>query len=57
MTALDLDPQTTALVVIDLQRGIVARPATPYPASDIVQRCARLADRFRQTNWAGVAHL
>ena len=48
MTALDLDPQTTALVVIDLQRGIVARPATPYPASDIVQRCARLADRFRE---------
>lgn len=25
----DLDPASTALVLIDLQRGIVARPAEP----------------------------
>lgn len=31
-----IDKSKTALVVIDLQRGIVGRPTTPY-ASDIVE--------------------
>lgn len=47
MPALDLDPVTTALIVIDLQRGIVARQASPHAAADVVERCARLADAFR----------
>ena len=37
----------TALVVIDLQRGIVALP-TVHPASDIVQRSVVLLDAFRR---------
>lgn len=45
MTATTLDPKT-ALVVIDLQRGIVARP-TVHPAAEIVARSATLADAFR----------
>ena len=45
--SLSLDPATTALIVIDLQRGIVARPAAPHSANDVVARCARLADAFR----------
>lgn len=41
-----LDPKT-ALIVIDLQNGIVAYP-TVHPASEVVQRAAALADAFRR---------
>jgi len=41
-----LDP-TDALVVIDLQKGIVGMP-TAHPASEIVGRAATLARAFRQ---------
>lgn len=44
---LALDPATTALIVIDLQRGIVARTAAPHSASEVVERCATLAEAFR----------
>lgn len=44
---LALDPATTALIVIDLQRGIVARQAAPHSATEVVERCARLAEAFR----------
>ena len=47
MSDLSLDPHTTALVVIDLQRGIVARQCGPHAAADVVARSARLADAFR----------
>lgn len=39
---LSLDPTTTALVVIDLQRGILSLPATPHAADDVVARSAAL---------------
>lgn len=45
MTATTLDP-TTALVVIDLQQGIVSLP-TLHPAEEIVARSAELAAAFR----------
>lgn len=45
---LSLDPVTTALIVIDLQRGIVARTAAPHSASEVVERCATLAEAFRR---------
>lgn len=48
MPALTLDPPTTALVLIDLQKGIVARPAAPYPSAEVVKRAARLAEAFRR---------
>jgi len=41
-----LDP-VAALIVIDLQKGIVALP-TAHPTSEIVARCAQLADAFRK---------
>ena len=44
---LTLDPATTALVLIDLQGGIVARATEPYPAREVVARAARLAQAFR----------
>ncbi|MEU9097890.1 hydrolase [Streptomyces sp. NPDC048361] len=46
MALTTLDPRT-ALVVIDLQRGIVASPAQPYPTSEVVARSAELAEAFR----------
>ncbi|MFE7173157.1 hydrolase [Streptomyces sp. NPDC057616] len=46
MTVTALDPRT-ALVVIDLQRGIVAAPAQPYTTTEVVTRSAELADAFR----------
>ncbi|MFD9501973.1 isochorismatase family protein [Streptomyces sp. NPDC060035] len=45
MTATTLDPKT-ALVVVDLQKGIVDRP-TAHPAADVVANSATLADAFR----------
>jgi nicotinamidase-related amidase len=36
-----------ALIVIDLQKGIVARP-TVHPVSEIIGRSARLARAFRE---------
>ncbi|POX35912.1 hydrolase [Streptomyces sp. Ru73] len=45
MTATTLDPKT-ALVLIDLQKGITALP-TAHPAAEIVERSARLAAAFR----------
>ena len=46
MTATTLDPRT-ALVVIDLQNGIVAY-ATAHPARDVVASASTLAEAFRR---------
>jgi len=52
MSELTIDPTTTALVVIDLQKGIVSTATAPHAAADVVSRAAELADACRQ---AGVA--
>lgn len=44
---LKLDPKTTALVLIDLQNGIVAMDVHPQPSSEVVARAKQLADAFR----------
>lgn len=44
---LTLDPATTALLLIDLQHGIVARETAPHSATDVVANAVRLADAFR----------
>jgi nicotinamidase-related amidase len=46
MTLTTMDPRT-ALIVIDLQKGIVAAP-TVHPIGEIVQRSATLAAAFRR---------
>jgi nicotinamidase-related amidase len=43
-----LDPKTTALVLIDLQQAIVSRQTQPHPAMEVVKRSAQLADKFRK---------
>lgn len=45
--SLDLDPKFAALVLIDLEHGIVGRELTPYPGKDVVERCAKLASALR----------
>jgi nicotinamidase-related amidase len=50
MSALHLDPKTTALVLIDLQNGIVSRQTAPYSSGEVVQNGRRLAQAFRSKN-------
>ena len=45
--ALRLDPKQTALVLIDLQKGILGRQTAPHSAGDVLERSVRLAERFR----------
>lgn len=47
MTPLRLDPGASALVVVDLQKGIVRIPTFPRPPGEVVERAARLAEAFR----------
>jgi nicotinamidase-related amidase len=42
-----LDHRSTALVLIDLQQGILRMPLAPYTASEVVVQAAALAKRFR----------
>jgi len=46
MTVTVVDPKT-ALVIIDLQKGIVSLP-TVHPISDVVKHASTLADAFRR---------
>lgn len=45
---LELSARRTALVVIDLQKGIVGLSGGPHPASDVVARAAELARALRK---------
>jgi nicotinamidase-related amidase len=47
MTAIAIDPRKTALVLIDLQQGVVSRPFAPRSAAEVVQNTSRLAAKFR----------
>ena len=44
---LTLTPARTALVVIDLQRGIAGAPTAPHPAGDVVAHAAAVAVALR----------
>lgn len=44
---LELNVKTTALVVIDLQEGILPFAGGPYTAEDVVDRAGKLAAKFR----------
>jgi len=45
--ALSLNPRTTALVMIDLQHGIVSRPVAPHSGAQVVANARPLADALR----------
>jgi nicotinamidase-related amidase len=46
---LSIDKSKTALVVIDLQKGIVGRQTAPYAAEVVVKNAAALAEAFRKS--------
>jgi nicotinamidase-related amidase len=44
---MQLNPKTCALVLIDLQKGVLAMPTAPHTAAAVYERSMRLAHRFR----------
>lgn len=48
MTETIIDPRSTALVLIDLQHGIVGLTLSPRSGESVVGRAAQLAQRFRE---------
>jgi nicotinamidase-related amidase len=48
MSSLNLDPVSTALVLIDLQNGILSSPLAPHSAADLIERSAQLIGAFRE---------
>jgi nicotinamidase-related amidase len=44
---MQLNPKTTALVLIDLQRGVLAMHVAPHPAQELYARSMRFAERCR----------
>lgn len=47
MSELNLDPKSTAVVVIDLQKGIVAMPGAPHSCASVVANAIRLLSAGR----------
>ncbi|AYD00372.1 hydrolase [Neorhizobium sp. NCHU2750] len=47
---LALDPKTTALVLIDLQKGILAMNTAPHASADVLAKGRALAETFRKAN-------
>ena len=45
---IQVDPRTTALVLIDLQNGVMGLPLAPRSAAEVVRVSVALAERFRQ---------
>jgi nicotinamidase-related amidase len=48
--ALKLNPKKTALVLIDLQNGVITSETKPYSASEVIERSRKLADAFPAKN-------
>jgi nicotinamidase-related amidase len=47
MPVTTLDPKT-ALIVIDLQKGLLSYPTAPYPIAEVVKRSVALVEAFRR---------
>src|SRR5258708_610210 len=48
MEKIKLDPETSALILIDLQHGIVALETSPHSTSSVVEKAACLAATFKK---------
>lgn len=48
MNPLIIDKTKTALVVIDLQKGITGREVAPHDAATVIKNAAAIADAFRK---------
>lgn len=47
MASLTLDPTWTAMIVIDLTKGVLSLPSVPHPVQEVLANTVRLADAFR----------
>ncbi len=47
---LKIDSDKTAIVVIDLQKGITAMPTEPYPSSEVIGNASKLLDACRKNS-------
>jgi nicotinamidase-related amidase len=47
MESLSIPSASAALILIDLQQGIVGRTAAPHPTATVVENAVKLADKFR----------
>lgn len=45
---LSINQKSTALVLIDLQKGIVGRDTAPYRSGDVVSNAVKLVSRFKE---------
>jgi nicotinamidase-related amidase len=50
MPSLTLFPKSTALVLIDLQKGITSFPVEPHPTAAVVENASLLANQFCDLN-------
>jgi nicotinamidase-related amidase len=48
MSELILDPRSTAVVVVDIQKRIVGVPGAPHPTPSVVANCVRLVEAARR---------
>ena len=48
MHNIKLDSATAALILIDLQHGILARTGSPYSTDEVLGQCAKLSQRFHE---------
>ena len=47
---IEIDKKSTAIVVIDLQKGIVSMPTEPYSVDIITNNAVKLVQAFRKYN-------
>jgi nicotinamidase-related amidase len=52
LALLELNPKKTALVVIDLQAGIVGRQTAPHTPAEVIEKSAQLAKKLREKGGA-----
>ncbi len=49
MASFTLDPAKTALVVIDLTKGVLSLSSEPYLVQQVLAKTVRLAEAFRRS--------
>ncbi len=52
--SLEIQASKTALILIDLEHGIVGRELAPYKGTEVVERCAKLAEAVRAAGGTAV---
>lgn len=45
---LELDIKTSAVVLIDLQKGIMGRDLSPHTGEQVIKKAKEMAERFRR---------